>query len=206
MAAAQAEAATVRGGELLAVLGAVPTAAHGAAGTGGRAEPEALVDAWASGDPSRVLLVGLFEGETVGVGTGHLVEGHSRHVGRIECCYVEPEARQVGVGGALIGGLLDWFSEQGCTDVDAVALPGDRATKQLSRRPASRPGCSSSTARWGEAATAVADPSGRRGGDPQAQQLGQLGHQPGRVARRLLEPRAAAGCRPASPSGAPATR
>ncbi|MGP8059379.1 MAG: GNAT family N-acetyltransferase [Acidimicrobiales bacterium] len=131
VAAAQAEAATVRGGELLAVLGAVPTAAHGAAGTGGRAEPEALVDAWASGDPSRVLLVGLYEGETVGVGTGHLVEGHSRHVGRIDCCYVEPEARQVGVGGALIGGLLDWFGERGCTDVDSVALPGDRATKQL---------------------------------------------------------------------------
>jgi len=131
VAAAQAEAGTVRGGELLAVLGAVPTAAHGTPGTEGRADPGALVDAWASGDPSRILLVGLFEEAIVGVGTGHLVEGHHRHVGRIDCCYVEPGARQVGVGAALIAGLLDWFKERNCSDVDSVALPGDRATKQL---------------------------------------------------------------------------
>lgn len=131
VAAAQTEAGTVRGGELLAVLGAVPTAAHGTPGTEGRSDPEALVDAWASGDPSRILLVGVYEGVIVGVGTGHLVEGQTRHVGRIDCCYVEPGARQVGVGGALINGLLDWFTERGCSDVDSVALPGDRATKQL---------------------------------------------------------------------------
>ena len=129
--AAQQEARTVRGGELLAVLGGVPTAAAGAAGAHGRADPAALVDAWASGDPSRVLLVGTFEEATVGLGTGHLVDGGARRLGRIDCCYVEPGARQVGVGAALIEGLLGWFETRGCSDVDSVALPGDRSTKQL---------------------------------------------------------------------------
>jgi hypothetical protein len=54
-----------------------------------------------------------------------------RRLGRIECCYVEVGAREVGVGEALVNELLAWFSAEGCTDVDALALPGDRRTKQL---------------------------------------------------------------------------
>jgi hypothetical protein len=31
----------------------------------------------------------------------------------------------------MVGSLVDWFAAHGCTDVDAVALPGDRSSKQL---------------------------------------------------------------------------
>jgi GNAT superfamily N-acetyltransferase len=78
--------------------------------------------------PTRLVLVGEFEGAVVGLAAGHL---RPPHVGWVDCCYVEPAARQVGVGGALMAALLGWFAERGCTDVDAVALPGDRETKQL---------------------------------------------------------------------------
>jgi GNAT superfamily N-acetyltransferase len=54
-----------------------------------------------------------------------------RKVGRVEWCYVEKEARGIGIGTALLEGLITWMVEQSCTDVDALAVPGDRLTKQL---------------------------------------------------------------------------
>jgi GNAT superfamily N-acetyltransferase len=50
--------------------------------------------------------------------------------GLIECCYVETAARGVGVGTALMDAAVAWCAEKGCDAVDALALPGDRTTKQ----------------------------------------------------------------------------
>ena len=97
----------------------------------GLSERRTTVEEWAEGG---ILLVGEFEGATVGLGAGLVAEavlGDGRRLGRIECCFVEPGAREVGVGEALVEELLAWFTAQGCTDVDALALPGDRRTKQL---------------------------------------------------------------------------
>jgi len=52
-------------------------------------------------------------------------------LGVIGDLYVEPDARGVGVGEALMDALLVWASERGCQGVDATALPGDRATKNF---------------------------------------------------------------------------
>jgi GNAT superfamily N-acetyltransferase len=97
-------------------------------------DPIALALEWASGDPDHLLLAGIFEDAVVGVGAGRVLpevaDGGPR-TGIVDCCYVEPAARQVGVGGALVSGLLSWFTGRGCTGVDAPALPGDRSTKQL---------------------------------------------------------------------------
>jgi N-acetylglutamate synthase-like GNAT family acetyltransferase len=89
-----------------------------------------LVDRWHD-DPSAVLLAGTYDGVVVGVAAGTLAALDGRRLGRVECCYVEPDARAVGVGSTLVETLVAWFAEQGCTDVDALALPGDRSTKQL---------------------------------------------------------------------------
>jgi GNAT superfamily N-acetyltransferase len=86
------------------------------------------VGEWWPAGPDRALLVGDFEGATVGVAAGRLGE---RGLGSVDCCYVRPEARRVGVGGALVEALLAWFRQAGCSGVDAPALPGDRETKQL---------------------------------------------------------------------------
>ena len=99
-----------------------------------RAEPEtgpgSVIERW-DADPETEVLVGTFSDAVVGIAVGTLTRLGERRVGRIECFYVEPDARAVGVGQAMVGSLVDWFAAHGCTDVDAVALPGDRSSKQL---------------------------------------------------------------------------
>ena len=45
--------------------------------------------------------------------------------------FVEPEARGVGVGSALMTELLDAARRNGSCGIEAEALPGDRATKNF---------------------------------------------------------------------------
>ncbi|MCX7620409.1 MAG: GNAT family N-acetyltransferase [Acidimicrobiales bacterium] len=52
-------------------------------------------------------------------------------VGSVDDYYVEPEARGVGVGEAILNIVVEWCVQQGCAGIDAVALPGDRATKNF---------------------------------------------------------------------------
>jgi GNAT superfamily N-acetyltransferase len=105
-----------RGGSQLLAMSGDGSAAAGALGA------RAL-----AGDPDAALFVGLFEGEIVGAASGSVAQG----TGQLAYCYVEPEARGVGVGGALLSAMVGWFVERGCRDIDAVALPGDRSMKQL---------------------------------------------------------------------------
>jgi GNAT superfamily N-acetyltransferase len=76
--------------------------------------------------------VGLIDQAIVGLAAAITLTrpGATAPSGLIECCYVESEARGVGVGTALMEAMVAWCTEQGCTDVDALALPGDRSTKQ----------------------------------------------------------------------------
>jgi GNAT superfamily N-acetyltransferase len=97
---------------------------------GPSSEAGSLVERWEA-DADTHILVGTFSDVVVGIAVGTLTRLGARRVGRIECFYVEPEARTVGVGQAIVGSLVGWFEEQGCTAVDAVALPGDRSSKQL---------------------------------------------------------------------------
>jgi GNAT superfamily N-acetyltransferase len=48
--------------------------------------------------------------------------------------YVVPDAREVGVGDALVAAVRATASERGCAWLDALALPGDRALKNLYER------------------------------------------------------------------------
>jgi GNAT superfamily N-acetyltransferase len=116
---ALAHARTVRGGTALV----------------GDATVEQLLGRWAAGgSPEAVLYVGEFHQAVVGLGAATVSvragSGATDRTGRIECCYVEDGARGVGVGTALMASLTAWCGEQGCLDVDALALPGDRLTKQ----------------------------------------------------------------------------
>lgn len=82
----------------------------------------------------RQVLLGELDGMAVGIAAGWVDRGGGRTVGQVACCYVEPEAREVGLGSALLSELLAWFTDVGCEAVDAPALPGDRSTKQLLER------------------------------------------------------------------------
>jgi GNAT superfamily N-acetyltransferase len=54
-----------------------------------------------------------------------------RVLGRLTDLFVEPDAREVGVGEALMAEVLAWCTTRGCVGVDAYALPGTRETKNF---------------------------------------------------------------------------
>lgn len=84
------------------------------------------------GDPGYLNLVGTYDGVVVGMAQGQVErEEGGALLGRINAYYVEPQARGVGVGEALLESVLAWFAEQGCAGVDALALPGDRGAKRF---------------------------------------------------------------------------
>ena len=108
-----------RGGHLLALREARP-------------EPVEESLAKALTQPDTMVLAGTIDSEVLGYAVGRtetLRDGTT--LGVVDDAFVEPEARSVGVGTAVMGQLLEWFSSKGCIGVDAPALPGARATKNF---------------------------------------------------------------------------
>jgi GNAT superfamily N-acetyltransferase len=124
---ASEELRPMRGGELL-MLREIPR-------PGGASLTEADLD-----DHERGVWVGTIDGTIVGYSTGHLerleasagTEGDRPvWLGVIDELFVELDARAVGVGEAMMGEMLAWFTARGCAGVDALALPGHRSTKNF---------------------------------------------------------------------------
>jgi len=59
----------------------------------------------------------------------HLGDGSV--LGVIDDIFVEEEARQVGLGEGMINDLMAWCDRRRCVGMDAMALPGHRATKNF---------------------------------------------------------------------------
>lgn len=97
-----------------------------------RAEPVEDSLGAALGDPEAVIVAGTFSQIVVGYGTGRLEKlANGSTLGVIDDLFVESGARGVGVGEAVMNQLLVWFTARGCQGVDAVALPGMRASKNF---------------------------------------------------------------------------
>ena len=78
------------------------------------------------------VVVGTIDDVVIGVGVGRVERlRDGRDLGIIEELYVEAEARSVGVGEAIVDLLIDFFRAAGCIGADALALPGNRATKNF---------------------------------------------------------------------------
>jgi GNAT superfamily N-acetyltransferase len=97
-----------------------------------RAEP--LIEGLAAdlADDATAVLVGTIDDTIVGyaVTTAEpLPDGGTLAV--VRDLFVEPGARGVGVGAAIMDQVLAWAGERGCVGVDALALPGSRATKNF---------------------------------------------------------------------------
>ena len=78
------------------------------------------------------VVVGTLDDVVVGYGlarTERLADGSL--LGLVDDIYVDEEARQVGIGEAIMEHLLAWCRDQGCFGVDSLALPGDRSTKNF---------------------------------------------------------------------------
>lgn len=130
--AAAAELSALRGGRALL-------------GLHGRAEPLAASFAAQLADAGQLVVVGCQaaggpaagakggpSADVVGYGTCRTLPmlGGER-LGLIEDLYVSPEHRRHGVGRAMAQILTAWCADQGCTGVDAWALPGSRAVKSF---------------------------------------------------------------------------
>ncbi len=96
--------------------------------------PEPLGDAYGAllARDDALLLVGAIDDAVIAfaaVVIEHLRSG--ARLGVITDLFVEPEAREVGVGEVLADAMVQHCRDAGCLGVDAAALPGHRAAKNF---------------------------------------------------------------------------
>lgn len=77
-------------------------------------------------------VVGTIDGAVVGYGVSAIeaIDGEGL-LAVVSDLYVDPEARGVGVGEAMMDLLVAHAEAHGAVGIDALALPGDRATKNF---------------------------------------------------------------------------
>jgi len=115
---------------------AATISARGGAALWGRDRPatrvDAVLDLALSDAPEALAVVGTIDDQSVGylVARTDDTEGSGR-VAVLEELWVTPEARGIGVGEAMMGVLTDWARARRCGALDAIALPGDRDTKNF---------------------------------------------------------------------------
>ena len=78
------------------------------------------------------LMMGTIDGTPVGFAVGEIETLQDGSLlGVVSELFVDPEARAIGVGEAMLGSLVEFFAAGGCVGVDAWALPGHRAAKNF---------------------------------------------------------------------------
>lgn len=83
-------------------------------------------------DTDPTVVVGTIDDSVVGYGVMHLDVLHDGLlIAVVDDLYVLPDARGVGVGEAMMNLLVESARKAGAIGVDAVALPGDRSTKNF---------------------------------------------------------------------------
>ncbi len=92
-----------------------------------RPEPLDLAFADALADPT----TGLWAGTIDGIPVGYAIASADAEVAVVEELHVDPAARAVGVGEAMLDAIVGWAGDVGCTGIDAFALPGARETKNF---------------------------------------------------------------------------
>jgi GNAT superfamily N-acetyltransferase len=101
------------------------------------ARPEP-VEAWlaaVASDADHLVVAGTFDDVVLGYAVAaveHQRDGS--RLGLVEELYVEPAARGVGIGEAMMDEVLAWCEAHQCVGVDSRALPGDRDTKNFFER------------------------------------------------------------------------
>jgi GNAT superfamily N-acetyltransferase len=82
-------------------------------------------------DHTRVV-VGTIDDVPIGYAAVHVeVLNDGSRLGVIDDIFVEDGAREVGVGEAMMDDLVTWCTAQGCSGMDALALPGHRSAKNF---------------------------------------------------------------------------
>lgn len=104
----------------------------------GRPEPLAATlqaDLAEAATGSGTVLLATFADAPAGYAVAHRdVLGDGSTLAVVSDLYVEAGFRGVGVGAALMDGLLEWAEAGGCRGIDALALPGMRHSKNFFER------------------------------------------------------------------------
>jgi len=83
-------------------------------------------------DPDARVIVATIDGVVVGYAVTRAERlGDGSVLGVIDDIFVEEGARQVGLGEAMVSDIVAWCEEHACRGIDAMALPGHRATKNF---------------------------------------------------------------------------
>lgn len=82
-------------------------------------------------DPTRTVLLGTLDDWVAAVALCRVDDDGGERRGVLDVCFVEPGAREVGLGHLLLERSLEWFAGQRCSGVDGTAFPGDRMAKSF---------------------------------------------------------------------------
>jgi ribosomal protein S18 acetylase RimI-like enzyme len=121
--------------ELSAIAVAEQAGARGGAIWSAReARPDPAGPSFAAvlGTPDHAVLCGTLDDVLVGyavVGVEELRSGE--RLGVLDDIYVEPEAREVGLGEMLVEQAVAWCRERQCVGVDSLVRPGNRSSKNF---------------------------------------------------------------------------
>jgi GNAT superfamily N-acetyltransferase len=97
-----------------------------------RAEPVEADLASALDSPDHEVAVGTLDGTVLGYAAARVERlGDGGLLGVLDDLYVDPGARELGVGEALMDYVVAWCRAAGCFGIDSLALPGDRSTKNF---------------------------------------------------------------------------
>ena len=98
----------------------------------GRSEPLDESVLAAIGDADAVALVGTIDDVVLGyaITTVEVMTDGGR-LARLTDLYVDPGAREVGIGELMLDAVLTWATEGGCFGIDSIVLPGNRETKNF---------------------------------------------------------------------------
>ena len=93
---------------------------------------EPLETTLVTGSPDELVILGTIDDVAVGYALVQVRDLPSgERLGVVEELYVDPEGRGVSVGEAMMDDLVAFCRAAGAVGIDAVALPGDRATKNF---------------------------------------------------------------------------
>lgn len=96
-------------------------------------------------NPAACYIAGTYEGVLMGWGYAVQIEmvedtrgGNAKKVGdvvaNVKELFVQSEARDIGIGEAILSALIEWAKQSKCQGIQGTALPGNRETKGLFER------------------------------------------------------------------------
>ena len=99
-----------------------------------RLDPRPAIDHTRLVDHNVLLALGLYADFAFGYAHAAVIDVDGAPIVRLYDVFVEPEARGVGIGEALLQLVFDWAREQGAGAIDSVVLPGNREGKNFFER------------------------------------------------------------------------